>query len=232
MRLDVEPSGYELLIFDWDGTLADSIGRIVQAMRVAAELSGRPVRDDLAIKGIIGLGLPEAIRTLYPDITGNDLIDFRQHYADSYMAMDVEVPSPLFEGVLESIEGFRALGYKMAVATGKARRGLDRVLKAHGWLDYFDITRAADETASKPDPLMLHEILQHCGVPPERALMVGDSSFDLLMARNAGMDSVAVGYGAQTLDSLREYEPRLAIESFPELRTWLGERSGQSSLLG
>ena len=232
MHPDFDPSRYELLIFDWDGTLADSIGRIVDAMRQAADLSGRPVRDDLAIKGIIGLGLPEAIRTLYPDITGNDLIDFRQHYADSYMAMDNDVPSPLFQGVLESIEGFRAEGYKLAVATGKARRGLNRVLKAHAWLDYFDITRAADETASKPDPLMLHEILQHCGVQPERALMVGDSSFDLLMARNAGMDSVAVGYGAQTLDSLREYEPRLAIESFPELRAWLGERSGQSSLLG
>ena len=232
MHPDFDPSRYELLIFDWDGTLADSIGRIVDAMRQAADLSGRPVRDDLAIKGIIGLGLPEAIRTLYPDITGNDLIDFRQHYADSYMAMDNDVPSPLFHGVMVSIEGFRAEGYKLAVATGKARRGLNRVLKAHDWLDYFDITRAADETASKPDPLMLHEILQHCGVQPERALMVGDSSFDLLMARNAGMDSVAVGYGAQTLDSLREYEPRLAIDSFPELRAWLGGRSGQSSLLG
>ena len=142
------------------------------------------------------------------------------------------MPSPLFQGVVESIEGFRAEGYKLAVATGKARRGLNRVLKAHDWLDYFDITRAADETASKPDPLMLHEILQHCGVQPERALMVGDSSFDLLMARNAGMDSVAVGYGAQTLDSLRKFEPRLAIESFPELRAWLGDRSAQSSLLG
>lgn len=222
---------YELLIFDWDGTLADSIGRIVDAMRVAATLSGRQVRDDFAIKGIIGLGLPEAIRTLYPDITASDLIDFRQRYADSYIAMD-DVPSPLFAGVLESIEAFRADGYRLAVATGKARRGLDRVLKAHDWLDYFDITRAADETASKPDPLMLHEILQHCDVPPERALMVGDSSFDLLMARNAGMDSVAVGYGAQSLPSLREFEPRLAIDSFPELRTWLGVCSAESSLLG
>ena len=130
------------------------------------------------------------------------------------------------------IEGFRAEGYQLAVATGKARRGLDRVLKAHDWLDFFDITRAADESASKPDPLMLNEILEHCGVAPERALMVGDASFDLLMARNAGMDSVAVGYGAQSLSSLLEYEPRLAIDSFPELRTWLGARSAESSLLG
>jgi phosphoglycolate phosphatase len=222
---------YELLIFDWDGTLSDSIGRIVEAMRTAAGLAGRPVRDELAIKGIIGLGLPEAIRTLYPDITANDLIDFRQHYADSYMAMDVE-PSRLFDGVRESLEAFRAEGYRMAVATGKARRGLDRVLKAHGWLEYFDATRAADETASKPDPLMLNEIMEHCGVQPEKALMVGDASFDLQMARNAGMDAVAVGYGAQALDSLLQFEPRLAINHFSELRTWLGARTAESSLLG
>lgn len=222
---------YELLIFDWDGTLSDSIGRIVEAMRTAADLAGRPVRDELAIKGIIGLGLPEAIRTLYPDITANDLIDFRQHYADSYMAMDVE-PSRLFDGVRESLEAFRAEGYRMAVATGKARRGLDRVLKAHGWMEYFDATRAADETASKPDPLMLNEILQHCGVAPEKALMVGDASFDLLMARNAGMDSVAVGYGARALDSLLQFEPALAINHFSELRAWLGTQTAESSLLG
>jgi phosphoglycolate phosphatase len=214
---------YDLLIFDWDGTLADSIGRIVEAMRMAAIQSEMEVRDDQAIKGIIGLGLPEAIRTLYPQISGSELIDFRQRYADCYMAMD-NVPSRLFDGVLESMQAFRDEGYRLAVATGKARRGLDRVLKANNWLDWFDITRAADETASKPDPLMLHEIMAHCDVPAQRSLMIGDSSFDLLMARNAGMDSVAVGYGAQSLDSLRSYEPRLAIEEFSELRAWLGER--------
>jgi len=214
---------YDLLIFDWDGTLADSIGRIVTAMREAAIQNDMEVRDDQAIKGIIGLGLPEAIRTLYPSITANEMIDFRQRYADSYMTMD-EVPSPLFDSVPESIQAFRDQGYRLAVATGKARRGLDRVLKANGWLEFFDITRAADETASKPDPLMLHEIMAHCDVAPERSLMIGDSSFDLQMARNAGMDSVAVGYGAQSLDSLREFQPRLAIEHFSELRTWLNGR--------
>ncbi|WP_122415540.1 HAD-IIIA family hydrolase [Pseudomonas viridiflava] len=215
---------YDLLIFDWDGTLADSIGRIIESMRTAAIGGGMEGRDDESIKSIIGLGLPEAIRTLYPSITANDLIDFRQRYADCYMAMD-NVPSRLFEGVSESIQAFRDEGYRLAVATGKARRGLDRVLKANAWLDFFDITRAADETASKPDPLMLHEIMAHCDVVPERSLMIGDSSFDLQMARNAGMDSVAVGYGAQSLDSLRAYEPRLAIEHFSELRTWLNRRS-------
>ena len=211
---------YKLLIFDWDGTLADSIGRIVTAMQVAAQRSGRPERDVHAVKGIIGLGLPEAILTLYPDMTAEQVIAFRQHYADVYIAMDAE-PSPLFAGVRESLEAFRAQGYRLAVATGKARRGLDRVLKAHGWEAFFDITRAADETASKPDPLMLNQILAYCDVRPDQALMVGDASFDLLMARNAGIDSVAVGYGAQSMERLLTFEPRLAINSFPELRTWL-----------
>ena len=216
----MSPTEYKLLIFDWDGTLADSIGRIVTAMQVAARRAGRPERDAPAIKGIIGLGLPEAILTLYPDMTAEQVIAFRQHYADVYIAMDAE-PSPLFTGVKESLEAFRVQGYRLAVATGKARRGLDRVLKAHGWEDFFDITRAADETASKPDPLMLNQILAHCDVRPEQALMVGDASFDLLMARNAGIDSVAVGYGAQSMERLLAFEPRLAIASFPELRAWL-----------
>ena len=214
---------YKLLIFDWDGTLADSIGRIVTAMKVAAQRSQRSECDDEAIKGIIGLGLPEAILTLYPDMSAEQVIAFRQHYADVYIAMDAQ-PSPLFAGVMESLEAFRAQGYRLAVATGKARRGLDRVLKAHGWEQFFDVTRAADETASKPDPLMLNQILAHCDVRPEQALMVGDASFDLLMARNAGIDSVAVSYGAQSIERLREFEPKLAINTFPELRAWLDQR--------
>lgn len=214
---------YKLLIFDWDGTLADSIGRIVTAMQMAAQRAGRPERDDEGVKGIIGLGLPEAILTLYPDMTPEQVVSFRQHYADVYIAMDAQ-PSPLFAGVKESLEAFRAEGYRLAVATGKARRGLDRVLKANGWENFFDITRAADESASKPDPLMLNQILAHCDVRPEHALMVGDASFDLLMARHAGIDSVAVGYGAQSMQSLLAYEPRLAIECFTELRTWLGRQ--------
>ena len=211
---------YKLLIFDWDGTLANSIGRIVESMHMASTRSGFELCTDLAVKGIIGLGLPEAIRTLYPDISDAELVAFREHYADHYIALEA-TPSPLFEGVVQSLEAFRAQGYHLAVATGKARRGLDRVLKAHGWEDYFDITRAADETASKPHPLMLEQILAHCGVTPREALMVGDASFDLLMARNAGIDSVAVGYGAQSMERLLTFEPRLAIDSFPELRAWL-----------
>ncbi|KJH74461.1 MULTISPECIES: HAD-IA family hydrolase [unclassified Pseudomonas] len=220
----MHPSDCKLLIFDWDGTLADSIGRIVEAMHVASERSGFELRDDFAVKGIIGLGLPEAIRTLYPHISEGELIAFRGYYADHYIAAEA-VPSPLFEGVLESMEAFRAEGYHLAVATGKARRGLDRVLKAHGWEKYFDITRAADETASKPHPLMLEQILAHCDVRPEQAMMVGDSSFDLQMARNAGMASVAVSYGAQSIEALKLFEPRLAIDRFSELHAWLNQQA-------
>ncbi|NLT99931.1 MAG: HAD-IA family hydrolase [Pseudomonas lundensis] len=217
-------SEYKLLIFDWDGTLADSIGRIVTSMQEAAQRAGRAERDDEAIKGIIGLGLPEAILTLYPDMAAEQVIAFRQHYANTYIALDAE-PSPLFVGVVESLEAFRAQGYRLAVATGKARRGLDRVLKAHGWERFFDVTRAADETASKPDPLMLNQILAHCDMRPEQALMVGDASFDLLMARNAGIDSVAVSYGAQSIERLRGFDPVLEVDHFPELRGWLEARA-------
>ena len=213
--------GYELLIFDWDGTLADSIGRIVEAMSVAAERAGEAQSSDDAVKGIIGLALDEAIHTLYPHLVPAEVASFRQHYADVYVALDQQ-PSPLFDGVVESLDAFRAEGYRLAVATGKARRGLDRVLKANGWERFCDITRAADETRGKPHPLMLEEILGHCGVEPSRALMVGDSAFDLQMASNAGMHSVAVGYGAMSLQALAEFGPQVCIDHFSQLREWLG----------
>ncbi len=211
---------YQLLIFDWDGTLADSVGRIVEAMNVSAERAGEAPCQKDAIKGIIGLALSEAISVLYPHLDAHQVAVFRQHYADVYTALDQQ-PSPLFEGVVESLDAFRAEGYRLAVATGKARRGLDRVLKANGWEQFFDITRAADETRGKPHPLMLEEILGHCRVEPGRALMVGDSAFDLQMASNAGMHSVAVGYGAMSLQALAEFGPQVCIEHFSQLREWL-----------
>jgi phosphoglycolate phosphatase len=215
---------YRLLVFDWDGTLADSIERIVISMQVAASACQLPVLDAPIIKGIIGLGLPEAIASLYPTLTDHLAIArFRRHYSEHYLSLETE-PSPLFPGVVEALNGFREQGYLLAVATGKGRRGLDAVLDGHGWLDYFDVTRCADETASKPDPLMLQQILAHCQVAPQQALMVGDSPFDLQMAQRAGMDSVAVGYGAQPLATLRQHGPRLAVEKFSEIQAWLGAR--------
>ncbi len=212
---------YELLIFDWDGTLVDSIGRIVESILVAAARCDLPRLDEHSIKGIIGLGLPEAIAVLYPDVTDRKLVEaFRRAYADHYLALEAE-PSVLYPGVATALQQFREQGHQLAVATGKGRRGLDRVLAGQGWNDFFDVTRCADETASKPDPLMIHEILEHCGVSPERALVIGDSVFDLEMARRAGVDSVAVSYGAQPLDVLLSCSPCMAINCFSELGEWL-----------
>lgn len=173
---------YQLLIFDWDGTLVDSIGRIVEAMHRAADVACVPRCTDVAVRGIIGLELGVAIRTLYPELDEPLRIEtIRRAYSEQYLALETE-PSPLFEGVRESLEVFRDQGYRLAVATGKGRKGLHRVLADKGWLDYFDITRCADETASKPDPLMLHEILAHCRVQPERA---DGGGFDLRPADGA-----------------------------------------------
>lgn len=218
---------YELLIFDWDGTLVDSIGRIVEAMHGAADACDLARRSDDRVRGIIGLGLPEAIGSLYPESLDPARIErFRRCYGERYLALEAE-PSALFPGVAEALEAFRDQGYRLAVATGKSRHGLRRVLEGRGWLNYFDTTRCADETASKPNPLMLQEILAHCGVAARQALMVGDSSFDLQMARRAGMDCVAVGYGAQPLAALREHGPRLAIDDFAQLRAWLERGAGE-----
>lgn len=211
---------YELLVFDWDGTLADSVGRIVESVQAAAHHLGLMVPAEPEIRGIIGLGLPEAIAALYPDLQSEMAERFRLAYADHYVTLDA-TPPPLFPGVVEGLEALRNAGYRLAVATGKSRRGLQRALAGHDWLDYFEVTRCADEAASKPDPRMLHEILAHSGVHARRALMIGDATFDLLMARNAGMDSVAVGYGAQPLERLRPFSPRLEIMEFAELHDWL-----------
>ena len=212
---------YEVLIFDWDGTLVDSIGRIVESIFVAAASCKLPALDEMAIKGIIGLGLPEAIAVLYPHVTDAKVVEaFRRAYANHYLSLEAE-PSALYPGVAQALQQFRDQGYLLAVATGKGRRGLDKVLEGQGWADFFDVTRCADETASKPDPLMVHEILAHCGARPEQALMVGDSVFDLEMARRAGVDSVAVSYGAQSVEILQACSPCMAINRFSELGDWL-----------
>lgn len=221
---------YQLLIFDWDGTLVNSIGRIVAALHMAARDSELPPRSDAELRAIIGLGLPEVVVALYPDLNDADVAHrYCRSYSEHYLALE-GTPSVLFPGVAEAMKAFREAGYQLAVATGKGRHGLNRVLADQGWTDFFDITRCADETASKPAPLMLEQILAHCGVPAERALMVGDSIFDLEMARNAGMDSVAVGHGAMSLDALAGSGPRLMIEHFSELHAWLVPRATQLTL--
>lgn len=212
---------YELLIFDWDGTLVDSIGRIVLAIRRAAEACALPPLSDTAIKGIIGLAMPEAVAALYPQLRDSARIaSFQRCYAEHYLALEMQ-PSPFYPEVPRVLAELQEAGYRLAVATGKSRRGLDRVMSVHGWMDFFDITRCADETASKPDPLMLNEILSFCGVGAEKAVMVGDSVFDIQMAQRAGMAAVAVSYGAQAAAVLRECQPDFMIDRFEQLADWL-----------
>ena len=210
-----------VLIFDWDGTLVDSIERIIEAMHIASDTCGVPRCTDQAVRDIIGLAMPQAYDVLYPDAEDAELKQrFISTYSDQYIILE-EVPSKFYPGVMDALDNYRSAGYQLAVATGKSRRGLHRVLSGHKMLDYFDITRCADETRSKPDPLMLHEILKHCSAAPQQAIMVGDSPFDLRMANNANVPSVAVSYGAQPLSVLNQENPVLSINSFSELTDWL-----------
>ena len=213
-----------VLIFDWDGTLVDSIKRIVEAMHMASDICAVPRCTDEEVRAIIGLAMPQAYDVLYPAADDADLKQRYIHaYSEQYLLLEEE-PSPFYPGVLDALEHYRSAGYKLAVATGKSRRGLHRVLSGHNMVDYFDITRCADETRSKPDPLMLHEILKYCAATTEQAIMVGDSPFDLRMAKNANVPSVAVSYGAQPLSVLHQEQPILAIDDFYELTTWLQQQ--------
>lgn len=212
---------YDLLIFDWDGTLVDSIGRIVTSIRRAAESCGLAQRSEEEIRGIIGLAMPQVVGVLYPDLVEESrAAEFQRVYAEHYLTLEAE-PSAFYPGVLGGLSRLRVAGCRLAVATGKSRRGLQRVMDGHGCHGWFDITRCADETASKPDPLMLNEILAHCRVAPERAVMVGDSLFDLHMAARARMDAVAVSYGAQPGEALAAVAPRHMVGRFDELVDWL-----------
>ncbi|HAB06458.1 MAG TPA: HAD family hydrolase, partial [Alcanivorax sp.] len=176
---------YQLVIFDWDGTVMDSTGRIIACMHQAGADLCLPVLEDDAVREIIGLGLPEALRTLYPGIGDRDLERMRERYAVHFVAAEAS-PSRLHPGARETLAALRAAGLRLAVATGKSRKGLDRVWASSGLGDSFDASRCADETHSKPHPAMVTELLTELGVAPERALVVGDTSFDLQMARDSG----------------------------------------------
>lgn len=211
---------YSLLIFDWDGTLIDSQSRIIACMQRAALEAGQPELADEAVREIIGLGLPEAIRTLIPGICDTDMETVRGHYVKHFLDEE-QSSSPLYPGVETSLASLRDKGYRLAVATGKSRRGLDRVLEQTGLGELFETTRCADETRSKPHPQMLAEILDETGVDVSRALMIGDTEYDLNMAQNIGMDRAGVSYGAHAIERLLALDPVFRIDDFPELEQWL-----------
>lgn len=196
-------SPVKLVIFDWDGTLFDSVGQIVASLQFAAQQFQQPLTEADA-KSIIGLGLPEVAQRLFPNVP--ELHEqILQAYSEHYVAHSTG--DAWFNGVAEMLHDLVDQGIRLAVATGKSRKGLDRVLKQTQSQNLFVATRAASETKSKPHPLMLEEILAETGVQVSNAIMVGDTSYDLEMAQNLGMPRVGVSYGVHTPETLQQFQP-------------------------
>ncbi|WP_416760971.1 HAD family hydrolase [Roseateles sp. So40a] len=213
------PQRFDLIVFDWDGTLFDSTALIVRCMQAAAADLGLepPSRERAAY--VIGMGLIEALQYALPGLDRERYPELGQRYRHHYFASAHEVT--LFDGVPELLRDLKARHHWLAVATGKSRRGLDEALTAVGMTTLFDGTRTADETAGKPNPQMLLELMREFGAEPERTLMIGDTTHDLQLALNAGCPAVAVTYGAHAHESLRGFDPLLVAHDVPTLRDWL-----------
>ncbi len=210
---------FELIVFDWDGTLLDSAGAIVACIQAAAVDLGMAPPSEERARHVIGLGLGEALRHALPELGQERHMELADRYRHHYLSRDHELP--LFQGAEELVRSLAADGYLLAVATGKSRKGLDRAFATSGLRDYFHASRCADECHSKPHPQMLEELMAELGVPPGLTLMVGDTTHDLQMAKNAGVGALAVAYGAHPREDLEELAPLLCAASTAELADWL-----------
>ncbi|MFC4274985.1 HAD-IA family hydrolase [Achromobacter aloeverae] len=213
---------YSLVVFDWDGTLMDSTHNIVAAIQAACRDLDLPVPTASQASWVIGLSLESALRHAVPDLPKSMMPRFLERYRVNYLLRDPELK--LFEGVRELLTDLAQRDVRLAVATGKSRVGLNRALAASGLVDMFHATRTADETFSKPNPAMLHEIMAELDVPPERVVMIGDTSHDLQMAANAAVHGVGVTYGAHTRKELETCMPQVIVETVAELGAWLAGR--------
>ncbi|MEC5396932.1 HAD-IIIA family hydrolase [Uliginosibacterium sp. H1] len=210
---------FDLIVFDWDGTLMDSTALIVRSLQAACADLGLPVPDDVRAAHVIGLSLADAIHYLLPDVPDSAHQQVAERYRYHFLTdADTLV---LFDGVPALLASLHARGHQLAVATGKARRGLDRVLLGSGIEHLFVATRCADESFSKPHPGMLLELMDECLVEPSRTLMIGDTTHDLQMARNAGTAGLAVSYGAHPLPVLQAEAPLAIVHDIPALQDWL-----------
>jgi phosphoglycolate phosphatase len=214
---------FDLIVFDWDGTLMDSTGTIVKCIQAAARDLGLPVPDQRAASYVIGLGLHEAMEAALPGLDAKYYPRIVERYRYHYLAKDQGLT--LFDGVTEMLADLSQQGYFLAVATGKSRVGLNRALDAARLLSVFDATRCADETFSKPHPAMLQELTRELGQDMQRTVMIGDTTHDLQMAINAGAAGVAVRYGAHPAPELEALNPAFAANSVAELHTWLNENA-------
>nr|WP_279576300.1 HAD-IA family hydrolase [Thiomicrorhabdus marina] len=211
---------YQLAIFDWDGTIMNSEGRIVDAIKMAARECGLQVLPDEVNKQIIGLSLEKAILGLYPDLDEAQVVRMSEAYTKSFLE-DSDVHMVPFDGAEALLLNLKQQGLKLAIATGKSRKGLNQVLEECGFGVYFDMTRTPVESASKPDPLMLQQILDELQVSVENAVMIGDTTFDMEMAQNIGMDRIALSHGVHQMHQLAEYNPVAQLDDLQQLNAWL-----------
>ena len=210
---------YPLIVFDWDGTLLDSTGGIADCIQAAARDLHLPVPARETASHVIGLGLQASLRTAVPSLPEDQYREFAEAYRRHFLARQGSMA--LFPGVREMLQELHGAGHRLAVATGKSRRGLDHALESTALRRMFAASRCADETDPKPHPAMLLELMEQLRVAPAQALMIGDTSHDLEMARSAGVDAVAVAYGAHPGEALRALAPRACVADVAQLRTWL-----------
>lgn len=211
---------YKLVVFDWDGTLMGSIDRIVSSIQEAAEACQQAIPSAKQVKGVIGLSLPKVFESLFPDTTDEESTKLRTHYKYQYLEKNL-TPAPLFEDALPLLKALNDNNKLVAVATGKAKDGLERVISETNTGHYFHALRCADETISKPDPQMLISLLSELNIQPEEAVMIGDSSFDLKMATAAGVDGIGITLGVNDRDELSCYQPIAIVDSLFELQQLL-----------
>ena len=213
------PKRFELLVFDWDGTLMDSAAAIIASIQESCRDLGLPVPGRERAAHVIGLGLKDALSYAVPELPVSDYAKLAERYRHHYLARDPDIE--LFPGMREMLEELKQQGYLLAVATGKSRVGLDRVLDATQLKPYFDASRCADETHPKPHPAMLQELMAELLIGPELTLMIGDTAHDLQMALNAGVPALAVSYGAHPKESLTAFNAIACIDTPQELAPWL-----------
>jgi phosphoglycolate phosphatase len=209
---------YPLIVFDWDGTIIDSTGTIAECIRQAAGEMGLPVPNEERARHVIGLGLHDSLRRAVPDLPASRYADFVELYRKYFLAR--EDTMKLFPGMTELLSRLKTQ-HRLAIATGKSRRGLDRALDAGGLRRYFTASRCADETSPKPHPAMLLELMAELKVSQKEMLMIGDTSHDLEMANAAGVDALAVAYGAHGEAGLRACAPLGCVSSVQQLSEWL-----------
>lgn len=210
---------FELVVFDWDGTVLDSAAAIVRSIVSSCRDLGLPEPTEERARYVIGLGLGDALRHAVPELAERDYPSMVERYRHHYLASDHELT--LFPGVADTIEWLAGQDRLLAVATGKSRAGLTRALDHSGLGRFFHSTRCGDECFSKPHPAMLEQIMAELGVMPERTLMIGDTTHDMQMAVNAGVAGLAVTFGAHSAEALRTAAPLACVDSPPELDAWL-----------